>query len=94
MGHFAMLLADRFAKSYRANAEAQALSGDDWVYARLRLVAQVEREHGAKAPQIRLSQSHLANMVGVSRQTLNAALSRLQQRGLLRVSFRLIELVE
>jgi DNA-binding GntR family transcriptional regulator len=44
--------------------------------------------------RIRLSQVHLASMVGVSRQTLNAALSRLQQRGLLRVGFRMIELVE
>jgi DNA-binding GntR family transcriptional regulator len=33
-------------------------------------------------------------MVGVSRQTLNAALGRLQKRGLLRVGFRLIELVD
>jgi DNA-binding GntR family transcriptional regulator len=29
----------------------------------------------------------------VSRQTLNAALARLQSRGMLRVGFRLIELV-
>jgi CRP/FNR family transcriptional regulator, cyclic AMP receptor protein len=94
MRHFAMLLADRFATAYRAYAEAQALSHDEWVHARLRLVAQVEREHGAVAPQIRLSQSHLATMLGVSRQTLNAALTRLQRRGLLRVSFRMIELIE
>ena len=71
-----------------------ALSHDEWVYARLRLVAQIEREHGATASRIQLSQSHLASMVGVSRQTLNAALGRLQKRGLLRVGFRLIELVD
>lgn len=94
LSHFALLLAERFATAFRAYAEAQALSRDEWVYARLRLVAQVEREHGATASQIELSQSHLASMVGVSRQTLNAALGRLQQRGLLRVGFRLIELVE
>jgi CRP-like cAMP-binding protein len=92
--HFAALLADRFAVALRAYAEAQALTHDEWVYARLRLVAQVEREHGARTPRIQLSQSHLASMVGVSRQTLNAALGRLQKRGLLRVGFRLIELVE
>jgi DNA-binding GntR family transcriptional regulator len=33
-------------------------------------------------------------MVGVSRQTLNAALARLQRRGLVRVGFRMIELAE
>ena len=92
--HFALLLADRFATAFRAYAESQALSRDEWVYARLRLVAQVEREHGAMASRIQLSQVHLASMVGVSRQTLNAALKRLQAQGLLRVGFRLIELVD
>ena len=94
MRHFAQLLAERFAMAFRAYAEAQALSHDEWVYARLRLVAQIEREHGATTPQIQLSQSHLASMLGVSRQTLNAALARLRRRGLLRVGFRTIELVE
>jgi len=94
LSHFAVLLAERFATAFRAYAEAQALSHDEWVYARLRLVAQIEREHGATASRIQLSQSHLASMVGVSRQTLNAALGRLQKRGLLRVGFRLIELVD
>jgi len=55
---------------------------------------QIEREHGATTPQVRMSQSHLASMLGVSRQSLNAALARLQRRGLLRVGFRMIELVE
>jgi CRP/FNR family cyclic AMP-dependent transcriptional regulator len=92
--HFAALLAERFATAYRAYADAQALTRDEWVHARLRRLAEVEHEHGAAVSRIRLSQVHLASMVGVSRQTLNAALSRLQQRGLLRVGFRHIELVE
>lgn len=92
--HFAALLAERYATAYRAYAEAQGLKRDDWVYARLQLVAQVERAHGAPLPQIRLSQAHLASMVGVSRQSLNASLARLQRRGLIRVAFRMIELVE
>jgi DNA-binding GntR family transcriptional regulator len=49
---------------------------------------------GATTPQIQLSQSHLASMLGVSHQTLNAALARLRRRGLVRVDFRMIELVE
>jgi CRP/FNR family transcriptional regulator, cyclic AMP receptor protein len=92
--HFAALVADRFATAYRAYADAQALTHDEWVHARLKLMAQVEREHGSPVPRLRLSQVHLASMVGVSRQTLNAALMRLQARGLLRVGFRLIELAE
>ncbi len=92
--HFAELLAGRFATAFRAYAEAQGLKRDDWIHARLKLLAQVEREHGAPAPRLSLSQAHLASMVGVSRQTLSAALMRLQARGLLRVGFRMIELVE
>lgn len=92
--HFAELLAERFATAFRAYAEAQAFSSDEWVYARLQLVAQVEREHGATSPRIHLSQAHLASMVGVSRQSLNAALARLKRRGLVRVGFRMVELVE
>jgi CRP/FNR family cyclic AMP-dependent transcriptional regulator len=92
--HFAVLLAERMATALRAYADAQALSRDEWVCARLRLVAQVEREHGTALPRIRLSQAQLASMVGVSRQTLNASLARLQARGLVRVGFRMIELVE
>lgn len=91
--HFARLVAERFATAYRAYADAQAMNRDEWVLARLKLVAQVEREHGAPLPRIRLSQVHLASMVGVSRQTLSAALMRLQARGLLRVGFRSIELM-
>jgi len=94
LAHFAALMAERFATAFRAYADAQGLTRDEWVYARLQLVAQVEREHGSPVPQIRLSQSQLASMVGVSRQTLNAALARLQRRGLVRVGFRMIELVE
>lgn len=94
LGHFAALLAERLATAYRAYSDGQAMTGDEWVYARSKLVAQVEREHGSPAPRIRLSQAHLASMVGVSRQTLNAALMRLQSRGLLWVGFRTIELAE
>jgi CRP-like cAMP-binding protein len=92
--HFAALVAERFATAYRAYADAQGLSRDEWVLARLKLVAQVEREHGAPLPRIRLSQAQLASMVGVSRQTLSAVLMRLQARGLLRVGFRSIELIQ
>jgi DNA-binding GntR family transcriptional regulator len=61
------------------------------VHARLKRLAEAEPEHGAAVPRTRLSQVHLARRVGVSRQTLNVALSRLQRRGLMRVSFRMIE---
>jgi hypothetical protein len=40
--------------------------------------AQIERDHGAPLPRIRLSQSHLAGMLGVSRQTLILELQSLQ----------------
>ena len=94
LAHFAALLAERFATAFRAYADAQGLTRDEWVYTRLQAVAQVERDHGSPVPRIHLSQSHLASMLGVSRQTLNATLARLQLRGLVRVGFRIIELVE
>jgi CRP/FNR family cyclic AMP-dependent transcriptional regulator len=94
LAHFAALQAERFATAFRAYADAQGLSRDEWVHARLRLLAQVERDHGSPVATIRLSQVHLASMIGVSRQTLNAALSRLQARGALRVGFRMIELLD
>lgn len=92
--HFAALMAARFATAFRAYADAQGLTRDEWVHTRLQQLAQVEREHGATLPQIRLSQSHLASMMGLSRQSLSAALTNLQRRGLVRVGFRMIELVE
>lgn len=94
LAHFAVLLAERFATAFRAYADAHGLTRDALVYARLQLVAQVEREHGSQVPRIHLSQSHLASMRGVSRQTLNATLARLQLRGLVRMGFRMIEIVE
>lgn len=92
--HFAALVAERFATAYRAYADSQAMTRDEWVYARLKLVVMVEREHGSTVPRIRLSQSHLASMVGVLRQLLGAALMRLQSRGQLRLGFRAIDLAE
>jgi len=94
LGHFGALMATRFATAFRAYADAQGLTRDDWVHSRLALLAQVEQEHGAPSPQIRLSQSQLASMFGLSRQSLSAALANLQARGLVRVGFRLIELVD
>lgn len=91
--HFGALMAERFATAYRAYADAQALSRDERILSRLRLVARVERDHGAPTPRIRMSQADLASMVGVSRQTLNAALATLRRRGLVRVGFRDIELL-
>jgi Mn-dependent DtxR family transcriptional regulator len=40
-----------------------------------------------------MSQSQIATMMGVSRQTLSGMLSRLQARGLVRVAYRRIELL-
>ncbi len=61
---------------------------------RLRRVAQVQQPDCDAGPaSVAMSQSQLATMVGVSRQTLSAMLSRLQARGLVRVCYRRIELL-
>jgi len=53
--------------------------------------------HGARTqlasrPVVQVTQEQLASMLSVSRQSLNAALKDLEQRGLVRVSYGLVEL--
>jgi CRP/FNR family transcriptional regulator, cyclic AMP receptor protein len=93
---FAELMAQRFALAIRGSAAAQALPREEWLHERLRHMAALERgvNRDASAPDcVTLSQSQLATMVGVSRQTLSSLLAHLQARGLLRVGYRRIELL-
>jgi CRP-like cAMP-binding protein len=88
-GEYPLLSGARSIGSVIADAPTLALhlSPRDWQ----RIVAEEPRwlQHFAALLAVRFATAYR-----VSRQTLNAALSRVQQRGLLRVSFRMIELVE
>ena len=46
------------------------------------------------ANEIAVSQADLATMIGVSRQTLNLLLSRLERRGLVKIKFRRFQVIE
>ncbi len=92
---FNRLMWERYALLYRFMAEAQGLAPEAWLRSRLIGVAEVQRgERPLQGPvTITMSQSELANMIGMSRQTLNTLLARLQARGLLEVGYRMIRLL-
>jgi CRP-like cAMP-binding protein len=92
---FNRLMWERYALAYRFTAEAQGLAPEAWLQSRLIGVAEVQRgERPPKGPStITMSQSELANMIGMSRQTLNTLLARLQARGVVEVGYRTIRLL-
>jgi CRP-like cAMP-binding protein len=93
---FNLLLCERFALSFRLLAEARGLSPEDWLRQRLAGVAEVQgRAATVPAAQttLTMSQTELASMVGLSRQTLNVLLTRLQARGLVEIGYRKIRLL-
>lgn len=91
--HFARLLASRFGVAFRYLAESHGLAPEDWLLSRLRGLVEMQRSGsiaGAPPDTISISQSQLANMVGLSRQTLNMLLARLARRGSIEVGFQSI----
>lgn len=92
---FAGLLTERYALLYRYAAEARGLPAEAWLLTRLTDLAAMQRAaSGSIGPvTLHLSQSDLASMVGMSRQSLNALLARLRARGLVEVGFRAIRVL-
>ncbi len=92
---FAGLLFRRYATVFRYASEARALAAEDWLWKRLQDFAAIRRrEAQVKGPvDIPVSQSELATMVGVSRQTLSMLLGRLQEGGRIAISYRRIRVL-
>lgn len=94
--HFANLLLEHFAYLFRYVAEGHGLPPEDWLCIRLADMAAMQRHnrtlHGPV--DVTVSQGDLATMIGVSRQTLNTLLARLQARGLIDVGFRRIRVLD
>lgn len=91
--HFSRLLAYRFAVAFRFLAESHGLRPEDWLLSRLEGILDIQRTGAKSVPAIdtiSISQSQLANMVGLSRQTLSMLLARLAKRGLIEIAFRSI----
>jgi CRP-like cAMP-binding protein len=93
---FCELLCERFALLYKYVAEARGLAPEEWLRERLAGIIHLQRMQRPvqDTATIKMSQSELANMIGLSRQTLNGLLASLQARGVVEVSYRTIRLLE
>jgi CRP-like cAMP-binding protein len=94
--HFGRLIAYRFGVAFRFLAESHGLMPEDWLLSRLEGMIDIQRSGGNTGPRldtISISQSQLANMVGLSRQTLSVLLSRLVKRHSIEVGYRLIRVL-
>jgi CRP-like cAMP-binding protein len=93
---FADLALEHYAVLFRYVAEGHGLAPEDLLRARLADMAGLRRyERPTDGPvSVNVSQSDLATMLGVSRQTLNGLLARLQADGLIEVGFRRIRVLD
>jgi CRP-like cAMP-binding protein len=94
--YFCRLLAHRFAVALRALTESHRLAPEDWLLSRLQGILELQRTDAVTGPRvdkITLSQSELANMVGLSRQTLSVLLGRLVKRTSIEVGYRSIRVL-
>ncbi len=92
---FAALLFERYATVFRYASEARAVPAEDWLWTRLQDLAATRRlDAQIQGPvDINVSQTELATMVGVSRQTLCMLLGRLQERGQIDVAYKRIRVL-
>ena len=92
---FADLLFERYADLFRYLGESRGLAPEDWLRTRLIDLAAIMRRDnpGVGAGVITLSQTELAAMMGISRQTLSTLLRRLEARGIITVGFRSIRVL-
>jgi len=93
---FAELLFERYADLFRHLAESHGLRTEDWLRRRLvDLAATMRRDNpSADAGVVTVSQAELAAMMGVSRQTMNALLRKLQERGVIELRTRSIRVLD
>ena len=93
-GHFrriADVALERLELLIRIYAESRSLPAQDLIPARLATLAELRRAESHEADgaiKLALSQGEVAAIFGVSRQTLNTALKRLEAAGLIEVGFR------
>jgi len=92
---FAGLLFERYATVFRYASEARAVPAEDWLWTRLQDIAAIRRRDAQiQGPvDINVSQTELATMVGVSRQTLCRLLGCLQERGQIDVGYKRIRVL-
>lgn len=86
----AQLTLDRNAMILRSLAQAHVMSPDERLCQRLADFSEMFRQDqiGTQTIELAISQFDLAQMIGCSRQTINALLKGLEARGLISVGFR------
>lgn len=89
--HLARLAIERYGRALRWITEAHGLQPESLLRTRLAELVEMRRaDHPEAKSEIRLSQSDIAALVGISRQTANAILKRLEEQGLIEIGFRKI----
>ena len=80
----------------RSESEFRTLSADELVAAKLADLASLRRQDRPIGPSIvlELTQTDVAALTGLSRQTVNAELHRLADRGLIELAFRRIKIAD
>ncbi|MCO4890593.1 helix-turn-helix domain-containing protein [Cupriavidus sp. WGtm5] len=93
--YFTLLVAQRYAGVLRYTSDSKLMSPEARVCARLAELLRLQRpsEPQSGPVTVNMSQVDLAAMVGVSRQTLNELLKKLERRGLIEVAFRSIRVM-
>lgn len=89
---FAEIVFERYAALVRAFADIQESTPDARLRRRLAALVHLQRSDRTEDGHVTLgvTQADLSRMIGVSRQTLNRLLGRLQERGLIELGFRKI----
>ena len=89
---FALLALERYAIFLRLTADIQALAPEERLRSRLADIVELRRIEAGEPDTLEISatQSELAAMIGVSRQTVNELLHQLEAKGLIEVQFKKI----
>ena len=93
---FARLAFDRYAELLRVFVAPRGLAPEERLRGRLAAMAHARLQDRPQALPVPLavSQADLARMVGVSRQTLNALLGKLEREGMIELGFRSIRVLD
>jgi CRP-like cAMP-binding protein len=93
---FARLALERYDLCLRSESEFRTLSADELVAAKLADLASLRRQERPIGPSVvlELTQTDVAALTGLSRQTVNAELHRLADHGLIELAFRRIKIAD
>jgi CRP-like cAMP-binding protein len=93
---FARLALERYDMCLRSETEARVLAAEELLTARLADLADMRHHDRAcgRAAVLELTQADVAALTGLSRQTVNAELHRLEQLGLVELAFRQIRIAD